>query len=186
MINEISNHQNIQQPSGQDEFIQPRSASIHYINTFAAQRCSDESNTYPPLPIAIDFGSEDLHAYEAKGNWDIKRAITENGGAIVRSIRTIKSSSTTGEDLFENVTFKFGARSFISGNTQTIRGYSSTFEGVKNLVDEFIRKYAQPEKPEGGSFFLIKTEGNNISTQRVILEPKTQLSDEDFELLYPK
>jgi len=162
-----------------------RPASKHYINSFSAQRQSDESNNYAPLPIALDFGAEDLHSYEATGNWDINRAIEEHKGIIVRSIRAFCERSNKEEDNLENVIFKFGSRSFISGDAQTVRGYSSTYDGVKSLVHDFIMEYAQPKKPEGGSFFLIKTEGNDISRQRVSLEVETLLSNDDLDRQYP-
>ena len=141
----------------------------------------------PPAPVLIAFGGERLHSciLGSEGGYDFSRAIKENRGLMVRSVRHLDASTAEDEDC--DVIFQFGEKAFLCGDKANDRiiSYASTGDEAEGMVRDFEKRYAIPPSPKVASFELIRLDGSDISSHTVPLESESVLSDESFALHYP-
>lgn len=135
----------------------------------------------PHVPILAAFGGDRLHQYGMPGTWDLERAVSENLGALLRSVRTCAPENRAKE--WDDLTFQFGPRSFLYADDTRIVGYAETPHEAEHLVATFDEIYRKPPGLTGGCFHLIKT-GREISFETVPLEAETILGDDAFGLHY--
>lgn len=135
----------------------------------------------PHVPVLAAFGGDCLHQAGMAGTWDIERAISENPGALFRSIQWF--STTENLKRWGDVTFQFGPRSFLYADETRIIGFAETSLEAVQLVAKFNETYSKPPASTGGSFYLITT-GREISTETVSLGAETILGYEAFNLHY--
>jgi len=141
-----------------------------------------ESYHTPHVPVLAAFGGDRLHVCRLNGSWDLDRAVSENDGALVRSIRRLSTKDMV--DQWDDLTFQFGPRAFLYADMNRIVGFASTPSEAERLVTQFRKKYTKPPKPSGGSFNLIKQDRNDVSCSTVSLSDTTILSDETLSLHY--
>ena len=141
----------------------------------------DPDYTTPHLPVAAAFGAERLHQCRRWGAYDLGRVIAENPNALFRS--TCLLSNDNKADMWDDLTFRFGPRSFLFVEESRMVGFAETPNEAERLVSMFSKKYSKPAKPTGGRFYLIKS-GDEISVEGVPLGEKTILNDESFRLHY--
>lgn len=112
------------------------------------------------------------------------RAISEKSESLVRCIR--KLGSSTAENKWSDVLFRFGERAFLYCDTQKVIGYAESPAEAERLTRDFTATYGTERPPSGGSFQLIRKDRyDDISCETVYLEPETILSEDDFALHYP-
>lgn len=141
-----------------------------------------ESYSQPHVPVLAAFGSDRLHACRLVGSWDLDRAVSENPGALFRSIRKLFPEESLKQ--WDDLTFQFGPRSFLYADESRIVGYAETPDEADRLVAKFQETYSKPAPaPIGGSFCLIKT-GRQIGFETVPLGAETLLGDDAFSLHY--
>ena len=107
--------------------------------------------------------------------------VTENADTLFRSIRKLSSKDakdTTKE--WDDLTFQFGPRAFLYADKDRIIGFAATPIEAERLVTQFSKKYRKPMPPtsDGGIFYLIQQDGDNIKTKEVSLSPDTVLKPE--------
>lgn len=136
----------------------------------------------PNVPILAAFGADRLHAYKLHGSWDLDKAASENAGALLRSIRRIRSKDAPVE--WDNLTFQFGPRSFLYMDKDQIAVFTSTPDEAGRLAMRFGKIYSQPPVPSGGTFNLIEQTKDEIKCQHVTLPPDTVLGAETLDLHY--
>jgi hypothetical protein len=152
---------------------------------FSARTVCDLGESYsftdmgsrPCVPILAAFGAERMHKYEMLGRWDLERAVSENIGALFRSVR--KRLPVRDQKEWDDLTFQFGRRSFLAADATKISGFAGSPREAEELVTTFDKAYSRPEDPSGGSFYLIKT-GREISIETVPLGMETILPGEAF------
>ena len=133
------------------------------------------------------FGTGRLHACRFYGSWDLDRMIAENADILFRSIRKLSSNDakdTTKE--WNDLTFRFGPQAFLYADKDRIIGFAATPVEAEKLVTKFSQKYRMPMPPasDGGIFFLIQQDGDNIKTKEVSLSSDTVLKPEALALHY--
>jgi SpoVK/Ycf46/Vps4 family AAA+-type ATPase len=137
----------------------------------------------PNAPVLAAFGGERLCACTLEGSWDLDRAVAEHTDALFRCIRRLDSKETLEE--WEDLTFRFGRRSFLFAGKTQIAGFASTPRKAERLVRQFNKAYLKPPTPSGGDFSLIEQRlAGYIGCQTVTLPPDTILSPEAFSLHY--
>jgi hypothetical protein len=141
----------------------------------------------PHVPVMSAFGGGRLHVCRFYGSWDLDRMVTENADTLFRSIRKISSKNakdTTKE--WDDLTFRFGSQAFLYADKDRIIGFAATPVEAEKLVVKFSQKYRKPMPPtsNGGTFFLIQQDGDNIKTKEVSLSSDTVLKPEVFALHY--
>ncbi len=135
----------------------------------------------PHVPVLAAFGGDRLHQFGMAGAWDLERAVSENSAALFRSIR--KHFPEENLKKWDDLTFRFGPRSFLYADETRIVGYAETPHEAEQLVAKFNDTYGKPPAPTGGSFSLITT-GREISVETVALGAETILGDEALSLRY--
>jgi hypothetical protein len=141
----------------------------------------------PHIPVMSAFGTGRLHACRFYGSWDLDRMIAENADILFRSIRKLSSNDakdTTKE--WNDLTFRFGPQAFLYADKDRIIGFAATPVEAEKLVTKFSQKYRMPMPPasDGGIFFLIQQDGDNIKTKEVSLSSDTVLKPEALALHY--
>jgi hypothetical protein len=141
----------------------------------------------PHVPVMSAFGAGRLHVCRFYGSWDLNQMISENAATLFRSIRKLSSKdakNTTKE--WDDLTFQFGPRAFLYADKDRIIGFAATPIEAERLVTQFGRKYRKPMPPasDGGIFYLIQQEGDNIKTKEVSLSSDTVLKPEALALHY--
>ena len=132
-------------------------------------------------PVVAAFGGDCLHQFGMEGAWDLERAVSENSPALFRSIRKLFPEENIKK--WNDLTFKFGPRSFLYADDTRLVGYAETPYEAEQLVAKFNSTYGKPVAPTGGSFYLITT-GREISVETVSLGAETILSDDELNLRY--
>jgi len=138
------------------------------------------------VPIVMGFEEGIFHCCEGpEGSWDIKRAVDDNQGRVLRSLQTINDSINP--LIWDAVTIQFGPQLFICVGQERIYGYATTPEAAHGLVAGFCAKYRLVGRPqqEHASFGLIQMHPWNVECEKVFLNQETVLSEEDFKLHYP-
>jgi hypothetical protein len=136
---------------------------------------------HPHIPVSAAFGHGRLHQVEKNGRWDLTRAVADHASDLIRSVRFAGWEKS--EEPWDDLTFRFGPRSFLYVDPTRLVGYAETPQDAEHLVVTFDAKYALPAKPVGGAFYLIKT-GTTISCERVPLGADTMLSEDTLDLYY--
>lgn len=135
----------------------------------------------PHLPVAAAFGAERLHQCRRWGAYDLGRVIAENTDALFRSACQLSHKNKA--DKWDDLTFRFGPRSFLFVDGSEMVGFAETPGEAERLVSTFSEKYSKPPEPTGGRFYLIKS-GDGISVEGVPLGAQTILTEESFRLHY--
>lgn len=133
------------------------------------------------VPVLVAFGSERLHQFGVRGDFDLDHAIAENTDALYRSIRQLSTDDNA--RTWDDLTFQFGPRSYLYADAKRIVGYAQSPAEAEALVTRFHAAYSLPPKPQGGSFSLITT-GREIGTETVPLDADTLLNDDTLALHY--
>lgn len=141
-----------------------------------------ESSGKPHVPVSIAFGGERLHVCRLQGSWDMDRAVAENADALFRSIRKLPFKDSIAE--WDDLTFRFGTRSFVFADKNRLVGFASTPMEAERLVVRFSKTCPKSAAASGGDFCLIEQGGNYIGCQTVSLPPATILSADVFRLHY--
>ena len=141
----------------------------------------------PHVPVMSAFGGGRLHVCRFYGSWDLDRMVTDNADALFRSIR--KLSSKDAKDAtkeWDDLTFRFGPQAFLYADKDRIIGFAATSVEAEKLVAKFSQKYRKPMPPtsDGGIFFLVQQDGDNIKTKEVSLSSDTVLKPESLALHY--
>ncbi len=141
----------------------------------------------PHVPVMSAFGGGRLHVCRFYGSWDLDRMVTENTGTLFRSIRKLSSKDakdTTKE--WDDLTFRFGQQAFLYADKDRIIGFAATPVEAEKLVAKFSQEYRRPMPPasDGGMFYLIQQDGDNIKTKEVSLSSDTVLKPEALALHY--
>ena len=136
----------------------------------------------PHVPVSAAFGAERLHVCRLQGSWDLDRAVAKNSGALFRSIRNLPSNDSLAE--WDDLTFKFGPRSFLYADKNRIVGFASTPKEAERLVAQFSKTCLKSPAPTGGTFYLIKQGRYDIECETVTLPLATILNAEAFSLHY--
>jgi len=141
----------------------------------------------PHVPVMSAFGGGRLHVCRFYGSWDLDRMVTENADALFRSIRKLSSKDakdTTKE--WDDLTFRFGQQAFLYADKDRIIGFAATPVEADKLVAKFSQKYRKPMPPtsDGGIFFLIQQDGDNIKTKEVSFSSDTVLKPDALALHY--
>lgn len=135
----------------------------------------------PHVPVIAAFGGDCLHQFGMSGAWDLEHAVSENSPALFRSRRKFFPEGNLKK--WNDLTFKFGPRSFLYADDTRIVGYAETPDEAEQLVAKFNRTYGKAVAPTGGSFYLITT-GKEIGLETVALGAETVLGDDDLNLRY--
>ena len=141
----------------------------------------------PHVPVMSAFGGGRLHVCRFYGSWDLDCMVTENADALFRSIRKLSSKDakdTTKE--WDDLTFRFGPQAFLYADKDRIIGFAATSVEAEKLVTKFSQKYRKPipQTSDGGIFYLIQQDGENIKTKEVSLSSDTVLKPEALALHY--
>lgn len=136
----------------------------------------------PHVPVLAAFGGGSLHVCRLNGTWDVKRAATENADALFRSIHRLSAKDTGVE--WDDLTFRFGAQSFLYADANRLVSFASTATEAEQLIARFSARYYLTPKPAGGTFHLIQEDRNSIGCHEVTLPPNTLLSDAEVGLHY--
>jgi hypothetical protein len=110
------------------------------------------------------------------------RAVAENADALFRSIRKLPFKDSIAE--WDDLTFRFGTRSFVFADKNRLVGFASTPMEAERLVVRFSKTCPKSAAASGGDFCLIEQGGNYIGCQTVSLPPATILSADVFRLHY--
>jgi hypothetical protein len=139
----------------------------------------------PHVPVLAAFGGERLHMCRLHGSWDLDRMVAENANVLYRSIRKLphKYTKKTSKE-WDDLTFKFGPRTFLYADESRITGFSSTPAEAERLVIQFSKAYSKPATESGGTFYLIQQHSDNITTNEVSLSAGTVLKPEELCLHY--
>jgi hypothetical protein len=141
----------------------------------------------PHVPVMSAFGAGRLHVCRYYGSWDLDRMVSENADSLFRSIRKLSSKDTKDTTKeWDDLTFRFGQQAFLYADKDRIIGFAATPVEAEKLVAKFSQKYRKPVPPtsDGGIFFLIQQDGNNIKTKEVSLSSDTVLKPEALALHY--
>ena len=144
-----------------------------------------ETYRKPHVPVMSSFGAGRLHVCRFYGSWDLNQMISENAEILFRSIRKLSSKeakNTTKE--WDDLTFQFGPRAFLYADKDRIIGFAATPIEAERLATQFGKKYRMPTASDGGIFYLIQQEGDNIKTKEVSLSSGTVLKPEALALHY--
>lgn len=135
----------------------------------------------PHVPVAAAFGGDRFHECRISGCFDLDRALAENSKTLFRSIRRLDADDSA--KAWDDLTFKFGPKSFLYADENRIVGYAETSQAAESMVAKFNEAYRKPPPPKGGSFYLIRT-GRDISSEVVPLGLETILDDRALSLHY--
>ena len=160
----------------------PPSTPVSLLCNLTGGTAFSESYERPHIPIVAAFGADPLHVCRLFGLWDLDRAVSENAGVLVRSIRVLRPEDKL--KIWDDLTFQFGPRSFLYADNSRIVGYATTPAEAEGLVASFTEKYSKTPAPSGGCFQLIKIDQGDISAANVPLAADTILSNETFALHY--
>jgi hypothetical protein len=141
----------------------------------------------PHVPVMSAFGGGRLHVCRFYGSWDLDRMVTENADTLFRSIRKLSSKDAKGTTKeWDDLTFRFGQQAFLYADKDRIIGFAATPVEAEKLVTKFSQKYRKPVPPtsDGGIFFLIQQDGDNIKTKEVSLSSDTVLKPDALALHY--
>lgn len=146
-----------------------------------------ETYRKPHVPVMSAFGAAQLHVCRMNGAWDLNQMMADHANVLFRSIRKVPSESdkeTTKE--WDDLTFRFGPRSFLYADATRIVSFATTPEKAEQGAARFAQKYRKPKSPvsNGGIFLLIQREGDNFKTKDVALLADTILSSETLRLHY--
>jgi len=144
-----------------------------------------ETYRKPHVPVMSSFGAGRLHVCRFYGSLDLNQMISENAEILFRSIRKLSSKeakNTTKE--WDDLTFQFGPRAFLYADKDRIIGFAATPIEAERLATQFGKKYRMPTASDGGIFYLIQQEGDNIKTKEVSLSSGTVLKPEALALHY--
>lgn len=133
-------------------------------------------------PVLAAFGADRLHQFGTSGTYHLDRAIAENSATLCRSVRRLSADDE--QTRWDDLTFRFGPRSYLYMDASRLVGYAESATEAEELVTRFRLAYSLPPKPKGGSFHLITTGNNSISTETVPLGPDTILDDATLALHY--
>jgi hypothetical protein len=162
------------------EVIQPASAAHVVVDVAEAGAFTHRFNNLH-TPVLAAFGGERLHQCGMSGSFDLDRAIAENATALYRSVRRLSREDSLKP--WDDLTFQFGARSYLYADENRVVGYADSAEAAEALVSRFDQAYSKTPAPKGGSFRLIRT-GRDISSEVVPLGAETLLDDETLCLHY--
>ena len=141
----------------------------------------------PHVPVMSAFGVGRLHVCRFYGSWNLNKMISENAETLFRSIRKLssKDAKDTSKE-WDDLTFRFGPRAFLYADKDRLVGFAASPFEAERLVTQFSQKYRKPVPPtsDGGIFYLIQQDGDNIRTKEVLLSTDTILKPEDFILHY--
>ncbi len=135
----------------------------------------------PHLPVLAAFGHTALHEYRLRGEYDLPRAIAENGETLLRSVRSISRDDPNRH--WDDLTFQSGPHSFLHVDATHLRAYAETPAAAEAAATVFHSTYSQAPEAQGGSFELIRT-GRNILTETVVLPATTIIPEPSFRLHY--
>jgi len=144
----------------------------------------------PHVPVMSAFGGGRLHVCRFYGSWDLDRMVTENAETLFRSIRKLSSKDAKDAKAatkeWDDLTFRFGTQAFLYADKDRIIGFAATPVEAEKLVTKFSQEYRKPMPPtsDGGIFFLIQQDGDNIKTKEVSLSSDTVLKPEALALHY--
>jgi len=141
----------------------------------------------PHVPVMSAFGGGRLHVCRFYGSWDLDRMVKENANTLFRSIRKLSSKDTKDATKeWDDLTFRFGQQAFLYADKDRIIGFAATPVEAEKLVAKFSQEYRRPIPPtsNGGIFYLIQQDGENIKTKEVSLSSDTVLKPEALALHY--
>jgi hypothetical protein len=141
----------------------------------------------PHVPVMSAFGGGRLHVCRFYGSWDLDRMVTENADTLFRSIRKLSSKDAKAATKeWDDLTFRFGPQAFLYADKDRIIGFAATPVEAEQLVTKFSQKYRKPMPPtsDGGIYYLIQQDGDNIKTKEVSLSSDTVLKPEALALHY--
>jgi hypothetical protein len=141
----------------------------------------------PHVPVMSAFGGGRLHVCRFYGSWDLDRMVTDNADTLFRSIRKLSSKEANDPTReWDDLTFRFGSQAFLYADKDRIIGFAATPVEAEKLVNKFTRKYRKPvpATSNGGTFYLIQQDGENIKTKEVSLSSDTVLKPEALALHY--
>lgn len=141
----------------------------------------------PHIPVMSAFGVGRLHACRLFGSWDLDRMARDNAGTLFRSIRKLPTKEAKEpKKEWDDLTFKFGPRSFLYADKDRIIGFAATANESERVVTEFSKKFSRPKPAasSGGMFYLIQLDGDNIKAKEVALSNDTILKPEALSLHY--
>jgi len=116
------------------------------------------------------------------GAWNLERMIADHCALLCRSIRILPNESVP--QLWDDLTFQFGPRSFVYADACRVVGFASTPTEAERLVTQFSKAYLKPPQPRAGEFSLIQVSGNDINTHEVPLPTEISLRTEALDLHY--
>ena len=129
-----------------------------------------ESYRKPHVPVMSAFGAGCLHVCRLYGSWDLDKAASEQAESLFRSIRYVHSKKSDAlEEYWDDLTFRFGPRSFIYINRDRIIGFAATPVEAERLAKNFAKAYRQPACSSGGNYYLIQVETHGIKCHKVTL-----------------
>ncbi len=135
----------------------------------------------PHVPVVTAFGGNRFHECRMSGCFDLDHAIADNATALYRSVRRLSLEDS--QKPWDDLTFRFGPRSFLYVNETSVVGYADNADEAEALATRFHQTYSKPPAPRGGSFHLIKT-GREISREHVQLGTDTILDEQALILHY--
>ena len=143
-----------------------------------------ESHGKPHVPVMSAFGAGQLHICRLTGAWDLDLMVKDHGGVMFRSIRKLNSNKTM--EIWDDLTFQFGPRSFLYADATRIVGFATTPAEASSLVkktSEVYRKILAPAVA-GGEYNLIQMEPREIKCHKITLPPNTLLTTETLNTHY--
>lgn len=136
------------------------------------------------VPVVMAFQDGMFHCCKGpEGNWDIKQAVEDNPGRVLRSVQAI--SQSINPIVWDAVTIQFGPQLFICVGQEQMYGYANSPEAAHGLVAGFCAKYRLRSRPYEPSFSLLHMHSWMVDCERVLLKEGVELSEENFKLNYP-
>ena len=138
----------------------------------------------PHAPVMSSFGAGRLHVCRLNGTWDLDLMVKDHADAMFRSIRRLNSNKTL--EVWDDLTFQFGSRSFVFADITRIVGFAATSDEAESLVKNFAEAYSKVvvKAATGGEFNLIQMEGSEIKCHKIKLPASTLLTSEALKAHY--
>jgi len=96
----------------------------------------------PHIPVMSAFGVGRLHACRLFGSWDLDRMARDNAGTLFRSIRKLPTNDAKeAKKEWDDLTFKFGSRSFLYADKDRIIGFAATAAEAERVYRADLRRW---------------------------------------------
>ncbi len=168
----------------EDHFPKRQPNQVNVICDLAEGNAFVESHGTPHIPVISSFGAGQLHSCRLHGVWDLDLMMKDYARVLFRSIRKLNSNKAL--EVWDDLTFQFGPRSFVYADLTRVIGFATTPDEASSLVKKFAESYlkAAIKADTGGEFNLLQMEVTEIKCHKIRLPASTLLTSEALNTHY--